>query len=188
MTLAFAGTMLLRAQEKSALRPPKGAKLALIVFQDMQCPKCGQEYPLLLEAARTYGIPLVQYDFPLPYHAWSRDAAVMARYFESKSPKLGNEFRAEVFAHQVDITKDNLRELGDKFAAAHKVELPVIVDPQGKFNAAINADAKLGVRLGINHTPTLYVVGNRRNGPSFVEVTDNSNLYSQIDEMKRQIE
>ena len=183
--LALAGTLVLRAQDRSALRPPKGAKIALVVFQDLECPDCARAHPLIEEAARTYKIPVVQHDFPLPYHQWSLEAAVMARYFDSKSAKLGDQFRTEVFAHQPEITKENLRAFADKFAAAHKVTLPVFVDPEGKFAAAIEADKALGQRIGITHTPTLYVVSNRRGGTPFVEVVDRSKLYQQIDEMKR---
>ena len=46
-----------------ALRPPKGAQMAIVVFEDLQCPQCGRVAPLLAQASRTYKIPLVQHDF-----------------------------------------------------------------------------------------------------------------------------
>ena len=91
-----------------ALRPPKGAQLALVVFEDLQCPQCGRVAPLLVQASKTYKIPLVQHDFPLPMHNWSFDAAVMARYFDTHSKELGNEFRLDVFEHQLEINPQNL--------------------------------------------------------------------------------
>src|ERR1017187_7493806 len=88
------------AQEApETLRPPKGAQTALVVFEDLQCPQCGRIAPLLEQASRTYKIPLVQHDFPLPMHNWSFDAAVIARYFDTHSKELGNTFRATVFEH-----------------------------------------------------------------------------------------
>jgi protein-disulfide isomerase len=185
LLLAIAGTLVLRAQDTSALRPPKGAKVALVVFEDMECPDCARAHPLVEEASQTYKIPVVRYDFPLPQHSWSLDAAVLGRYFDKKSVKIGAEFRDEVFKHQPEITKGNLRAFAEKFAAAHNVVLPVFVDPQGKLAAAVQADKELGQRVGINHTPTLYVVSNSRTGKPFVEVVDRSKLYEQIDEMKR---
>src|ERR1700731_2718094 len=80
-----------------ALRPPKGAQVALVVFEDLQCPQCGRVAPLLTQASKTYKIPLVQHDFPLPMHNWSFDAAVMARYFDTHSKDIGNKFRENVF-------------------------------------------------------------------------------------------
>src|SRR5271156_3287494 len=82
-----------------ALRPPKGAQVAIVVFEDLQCPSCGLKAPLLVQASRTYKIPLVQHDFPLPMHNWSLEAAVLARYFDTNSKELGDAFRADVFAH-----------------------------------------------------------------------------------------
>jgi protein-disulfide isomerase len=186
LLLAIAGTLVSRAQDASVLRPPKGAKIALVIFEDLECPDCARAHPLVEEASRTYKIPIVRYDFPLPQHSWSLDAAILGRYFDSKSAKLGVEFRDEVFKHQPEITKDNLRAFAEKFAAAHKVILPVFVDPQGKLAAAVQADKELGQRVGINHTPTLYVVSNSRTGTPFVEIVDRSKLYQQIDAMKRQ--
>lgn len=184
LILAVAGTIASRAQDMKALRPPKGAKVAIVVFEDYECPDCARAHPLLEEAARTYKIPLVQYDFPLPQHEWSKQAAILARYFDTKSKSIGNEFRDEVFKHQQEITKDNLRAFAEKFASEHKVELPMFVDPQGKLVAEVMADYALGQRVGINHTPTIYVVSNSRQGAPFVEVVDRSQLYQMIDQMK----
>ena len=49
-----------------ALRPPKGATVALVIFEDLECPDCARAAPLLEEASRTYKIPVVRHDFPLP--------------------------------------------------------------------------------------------------------------------------
>ena len=38
------------AQDASLLKPPKGSKVALIVFEDLQCPDCRRANPLLNEA------------------------------------------------------------------------------------------------------------------------------------------
>src|SRR3979409_786252 len=80
-----------------ALRPPKGATVAIVVFEDLQCPDCRRAAPLVEEASRTYKIPVVRHDFPLPFHTWSYDAAVLARYFDTHSKALGNEFRDYIF-------------------------------------------------------------------------------------------
>ncbi len=184
--MAIAGTLILRAQDAAALRPPKGAKVALVVFEDMQCPDCARAHPLVEEAKKTYKIPVVRYDFPLPMHTWSYDAALYGRYFDTKSAKLGDDYRTEVFAHQVEITKENLRAFTEKFAAARKVILPAFIDPQGKLAAKINADKALGQRIGITHTPTLYVATNKTSGTPFVEVVDRSKLYQMIDEALRE--
>ena len=176
----------LHAQDASILKPPKGANVALIVFEDLQCPDCARAAPLLEEAAKTYHIPLVVHDFPLPRHNWAFDAAVFARYFDTQSKKLGSDFRLQVFQHQQSITPENLRAFADKFAAEHKVDLPFVVDPQGKFADEIKAEHDLGLRVGIDHTPTIYVVSNKTQGKPFVEVVDRTQLFQMIDDMKHE--
>jgi len=182
LLLAFAAF----AQEVNpALRPPKGANVAIVVFEDLQCPDCRRAAPLLEEASKTYKIPIVVHDFPLPMHNWSFQAAVIARYFDARSKQMGREFRNYIYEHQPEITPDNLRQFADKFAQEHKVELPFVVDPQGKLAAEIGADKELGQRVGIEHTPTIYVVSNKRQGKPFVEVADRSQLFQLIDAMKQ---
>jgi len=168
-----------------ALRPPKGAQLAIVVFEDLQCPQCGRVAPLLVQASRTYKIPLVQHDFPLPGHNWSFDAAVLARYFDTHSKEVGNAFREIVFAHQLEINPQNLRGFAEKFAAERKIGLPFVVDPEGKLAGLVRADKELGVSLHIAHTPTLWVVSNKRSAKPYVEVTDTNQLYVLIDAMKK---
>jgi protein-disulfide isomerase len=168
------------------LRPPKGAKVAIVVFEDLQCPDCRRASPLLQQAAKTYHIPLIQHDFPLPMHNWSFDAAVLARYFDTHSKALGNEFRDYIFEHQLEITPGNLRTYAEKFAAEHTVNLPFVVDPAGKLAALVLADRELGKSLNLEHTPTIYVVSNKRTGKPFVEVVDRSQLYALIDAMRKE--
>jgi protein-disulfide isomerase len=169
-----------------ALRPPKGAQVALVVFEDLQCPQCGRTAPLLVQASRTYKIPLVQHDFPLPMHNWSFDAAVLARYFDTHSKEIGNAFRDSVFEHQMEINPQNLRGFADKFAADHKIGLPFVVDPAGKLAGLVRADKELGVSLHIEHTPTIWIVSSKHNGKPYVEVTDTAQLYVMIDAMKKE--
>ncbi len=169
-----------------ALRPPKGAQVALVVFEDLQCPQCGRTAPLLVQASRTYKIPLVQHDFPLPMHNWSFDAAVLARYFDTHSKEIGNAFRDSVFEHQLEINPQNLRGFADKFASDHKIGLPFVVDPAGKLAGLVRADKELGVSLHIEHTPTIWIVSNKRSGKPYVEVTDTKELYVMIDAMKKE--
>jgi protein-disulfide isomerase len=168
------------------LRPPKGAQVAIVVFEDLQCPDCRRAAPLVEEASRTYKIPVVRHDFPLPFHSWSYDAAILARYFDTHSKALGNEFRDYIFSNQLEVTPQNLRAYAEKFATGHKVDLPFVVDPVGKLAALVNADKEMGKSINLNHTPTLYVVSNKRNSKPFVEVVDRSQLYALIDAMLKE--
>ncbi len=173
------------AQDTSILKPPKGSKVALVVFEDLQCPDCRRAAPLLQDAVKAYKIPLVRYDFPLPQHNWAFDAHVMARWFDLKSRQTGDEFREYIFANQPQITRENLRGYAERFAAQHKLALPFALDPRGALAAKVKSDYALGQRAGVSHTPTIYVVSQATTGKPFVEVVDRSQLFALIDKMKR---
>lgn len=170
----------------SVLRPPKGSQVAIIVFEDLQCPMCRRTAPLVEQASKTYKIPVVRHDFPLPMHNWSYQGAVIARYFDTYSKSMGNEFRDYIFENQLEIDPQNLRAYAEKFAAAHKVELPFIIDPSGKLAAEVNADRDLGKAIKLDHTPTVYIVSSRNPSRPYVEVKDNNQLYSTIDAMMKE--
>jgi protein-disulfide isomerase len=173
-----------QVHDASALKPPAGSRVAIIEFEDMECPVCGNENPLLRQAVNQYKLPWIRHDFPLPYHAWSLQAAVNARFFDAKSKKLGDDYRDQVFANQPSITTlDVLRQFTEKFANQNKVgPLPFAVDPQGTFNGQVQADKALGQRIGIDHTPTIWIVTSQSRGAPFIEVLDPSKLYQIIDQ------
>jgi len=170
----------------TVLRPPKGAQLAIVVFEDLQCPMCRRTAPLVEQASKTYKIPVIRHDFPLPMHNWSYQAAVMARYFDTHSKALGNEFRDYIFENQLDVTPQTLRGYAEKFATAHKVDFPFMIDPNGKLAAEVNADRDLGKAIKLDHTPTVYIVSSRNPSKPYVEVKDNNQLYSTIDAMMKE--
>ena len=169
----------------SVLRPPKGSQVAIVVFEDLQCPMCRRTAPIVEQASKTYKIPVVRHDFPLPMHNWSYQAAVMARYFDTHSKALGNEFRDYIFENQLEINPQNLRAYAEKFGTSHKVDLPFVLDPNGKLAAEVNADRDLGKAIKLDHTPTVYIVSSRNPSKPYVEVKDNSQLYSTIDAVMR---
>ena len=167
--------------DTAALQPPAGSKLAIVEFMDLECPVCAQMDPVVEKAASDHHVAWVHHDFPLPYHNWSFAAAVNARYFDSKSPVLGNQYRAAVFANQTSI--DNvpvLTQFTQKFASDHHVDLPFLMDPGGKFDAAVKADRSLAQRMGINRTPSIWVVAQTPNGPTYAELLEKNGLDSLI--------
>jgi hypothetical protein len=128
---------------------------------------------------------LIRHDFLIPYHAWSPIAAVNARWFDSKSKALGEEYRNQVFANQQSFfnNPELLRQFTEKFAQSRHIDLPFSLDPQGKFAAEVKADNDLGIRMGINATPTVFIVTSGSKGAPFVQVErPDQNLYQAIDQ------
>jgi len=169
--------------DASALHPPAGARVAIVEFDDLQCPACAAANPTLKAAAVKYHIPWIRHDFLIPYHNWSRIAAIDARWFDQKNKGLGDEYRDEVFASQNSIyNPDSLNQFTQKFAQSHGVSLPFAIDPQGKLAGDVNADGALAQRTGIKSTPTIFIVTAGGKGAPFTQVLNPAqDLYSTID-------
>lgn len=173
------------AADASSLKPPPGADVAVVVFEDLQCPDCARAYPVVWQTATAHKIPVVLHDFPLPRHNWSFEAAVYARYFDTKAQKLGDDFRGYIYQNQPSITPQNLHDYIQKFADEHKTPLPFAVDPEGKLKAEVQADFNLGQRIGLEHTPTIFVIGRGSTATPFVEVVDRDQLSQIIEDMQK---
>jgi protein-disulfide isomerase len=167
----------------SSFKPPTGARVAIIVFEDLECPTCAIAYPQLWEASNKYNVPLVLHDYPIANHPWSFDAAVYARYFDTKSQKLGDDFRGYIYRNQAQIDKQNLRQHVDKFASDNKAPLPFVLDADGQLKAKVIADRELGNQIGLKGTPLIFVVGNGGASTPAVEVEDRGKLGQIIEDM-----
>jgi protein-disulfide isomerase len=166
-------------KDTSAFKPPSGAKVAIIEFEDLECPLCAQVSPMVREAMSHYRIPRVHHDFIIPGHMWSRTAAIYARYLEDKvSLQVAEDFRRDVFASQRLIAgPDDLQKFTRRWFQAHGQQMPFVIDPSGHCAAEVEADCVLGRRTGVAHTPTLVVATAHR----WIEVTEANQLYAAID-------
>ena len=172
------------AADGSQLKPPVGSKVAVVVFEDLECPSCAKAYPQIWQTANASHVPVVLHDFPLSKHPWSFQAAIYARFMDTKSQKLGNDFRGYIYQNQPQITPGNLNQYVQKFADDNKVPVPFSVDPQGKLKEKIQADYTLGLKCELTGTPTIFVIGQGA-APSFIEVKNADELPSAIADMQK---
>lgn len=173
----------MQVMDSSALKPPAGARVAIVLFSNLQCPACATAYPVLRKAAATYHIPLIDHDVLIPSHNWSQQAALNAHWFDLKTPSLGAEYRDAVFANQASIYSPLvLRQFTDRFARSHNLQFPFAVDPQGKLQAAVDADNNLSNRTGIHQTPTIFIVTSGGRAARYTQVLELSKLYQMIDQ------
>lgn len=168
--------------DTSMLKPPPGVKLAIIEWEDLECPACAHAFPFVHAAIDQYHIPLIEKDFLIPGHIWSHQAAIYARYMKDKiSPELAVDYRRQVFANQYRIaTQDDLINFTKQFMSQHGKQLPFVVDPTGQLEREVEADVDLGKKLGLQYTPTIVVVTPHR----WIEVKDVSQLDKAIDTAK----
>jgi protein-disulfide isomerase len=154
-------------------------KVAIVEWEDLECPACARAFPIVHAAIDKYKIPLVRYDFQINGHIWSHEASLFARYLQDKvSPELATDYRRQVFASQFRIaSKDDLDRFTQQFFQSHGKQLPFVLDPQGQLEKEVDADKELGLKLGLSETPTLVVVTPR----GWIQVKDVMQLYEAID-------
>jgi protein-disulfide isomerase len=174
-----------RLQDTSSLKPPPGAKVAIIEYEDLECPHCAYAFPFVHAAARHYQIPIVECDFQISYHHWSHDAALCAHYLKAKvSPVMSEEYRREVFASQDRIaSRDDLRNFTEIFFKQHGLQMPFVLDPTGQFSDEINASTAQANRIGLRETPSIFVVTNGH----WIQVKNPNDLYEAIDQAEAEV-
>jgi len=167
-------------RDTSMLKPPPGVKVAVIEWEDLECPACRNAFPIVHSAIAHYDIPLVRYDFQIPGHIWSHEASIYARYIQDKiSPDMATDYRRQVFASQFRIaSKDDLNQFTQQFMTSHGKQMPFVVDPTKQLEREVNADDALGQKLGLQETPTIVVVTPK----GWIQVRDVMDLYQAIDQ------
>ena len=156
------------------MKPPAGAAVAIFEFEDMECPGCAAEYPVVRATAARWHVPLLRKDFTLLSHTWSLDAAVYARLLQDgPQPSLAEAYRKDVFGMQTHIaSRDDLKQWTAKWFRNHGRPLPMAADMGGKARAEVLEDRAFGDRIGVHETPTFFVV----TAKSAVEVEEAKDL------------
>jgi len=167
-------------KDTSMLKLPEGQRAAIFEFEDLECPACSHAAPIVQAALKRYGIPFIRHDFPLGQHLWSRDAAITARYLQDKvSPDLAEQYRLAVFAAQTSInSKEDLQNFTQSWFKKQGKPMPFALGPDSLFGLEVQADYRLGERMGVQHTPTIIVIAPH----GWVQVVDVAQLYSVIDQ------
>jgi protein-disulfide isomerase len=173
-------------KDTTSLKPPAGAKVAIIEYEDLECPFCAHAFPFVHAAAKHYQIHLVECDFQINYHHWSHDAAICAHYLKAKvSPAVAEEYRRELFASQDRIaSRDDVRTFNEHFLAQRKLQMPFVMDPTGQFSREIDASTAQGNRIGLRETPSIFVVTNNH----WIQVRDPDHLDEAIDQAEAEVE
>ncbi len=141
----------------------KEAPITMEVFTDYQCPACRGFYEMTLRpvidnyvaAGKVY---LVQHDFPLPMHAYSREAARWA----NAAAEIG---RFEVVEQALYAKQDQWGTTGKiepvvagVLSPAEMRKVREILQARGRqIDAAINRDVNLALQRRVNQTPTIFV-------------------------------
>ena len=160
-----------------------GADVVLVEFSDFECPYCKEEAVMLrsnLPTAYKQGVRLYFKTFPIEsLHPWAKPAAIAGKcVFRQQAPAFW-EYHDWIFAHQAEITADNLKSKVLDWAKGQKdidaLQLTQCIDTKAT-EAEVEKDLAEGRELQVDRTPTLFINGRRIN-----QTIDWPNLRSIID-------
>ncbi|HLK47587.1 MAG TPA: thioredoxin domain-containing protein [Bryobacteraceae bacterium] len=145
------------------VRGPATAPVTLVEFSDFQCPFCIAATPQLESVLKAYPsqVKLIFKEFPLDTHAQAPLAAAAALsaqkqgkfwpMYDGLFAQKGNLSRRGVLALAMGIGLDMKQFQADLDSAAIK--------------KAVERDMDDGEHIGVDSTPTLFMNGQRYNGP-----------------------
>ncbi|HLK64614.1 MAG TPA: thioredoxin domain-containing protein [Bryobacteraceae bacterium] len=159
-----------------------GAPVVLVEFSDFQCPYCKEEATMLrqnLLSAYPKQVRLYFKTFPLDMHPWAKPAAVASLCVNRQKSDLFWEYHDWVFAHQGEITPENLKDKVLEWAKGQKaldaLQLTSCMDSSATIGE-VEKNIAEGRALEINGTPTLFI-----NGRRIPQTIDWTNLRTIID-------
>jgi protein-disulfide isomerase len=163
----------LRESAKGPSRGPADAPVTLVEFSDLQCPHCKEAQPKLDKfMATAKNVRLIYQNYPLPMHDWAAKAAAYGDCVARSSNDAFWKFEEGTFDAQSDITAANADEKLTAIATAAGVKGEDIAVCAAKPETAAHVDASvgLGMELGVNSTPTIFING--REVTSFMSLPD----------------
>jgi protein-disulfide isomerase len=147
-----------------------GAPVVIAEFSDFECPYCREEAKTLRDnILKTYPkeVRVYFYDYPLEsLHPWAKAGSMAGRCIFKQSVSGFWDFHDWIFDHQADITPANLKDKVTEFAKSKQLDAEAFgACFDSKETAKDVAETQeMGLALGINQTPTLFVNGRRLAG------------------------
>ncbi|HLH17734.1 MAG TPA: DsbA family protein [Bryobacteraceae bacterium] len=151
---------------------PRNAPATIVVFSDFQCPYCSRLAQTLrnVSSAEPSSIRVVYHYFPLSIHRWAREAAESAACAKRQSNEAFWRVHDFLFAHQAELSHENLRK------QLFEGDAPISPESQDRVKACIQnhtaageieQNMALGEEIGVHATPTLFLNGEliKNSGP-----------------------
>ena len=151
----------------SPVRGPREARVTLVEFSDFQCPFCVAATPQLDSVLKAYPsqVKLIFKEFPLDSHSQAAmaAAAALAAHKQGKFWPLHDA----MFALKGNLSRKGILTLAGGLGLDMK-RFQADLD-SAETKAAVARDLAEGEHAGVDATPTLFVDGQRYNGPITVE-------------------
>lgn len=151
------------------------SKLRVIIYQDLECPDCARWHQVFQsQIIPQFGkqVAFEFRDFPLPQHLWSFNAAVLARFFDTRGLNIGMAWRNYCFTHQDALTPDNLMDTAANWARAYGITRAQLENAfsNPELFALVQADMHRGNQDNVQHTPTVLFAGTEATTPQQLEL------------------
>jgi protein-disulfide isomerase len=142
---------------------PSSAPITLVEFSDFQCPYCAAAVGQIKEVLKLYPsqVKLIFKQFPLETHPQA-DLAAAAAVAAQKQGKFW-EMHDAMFAHPGDLSRRAILAMAQQNGLEMK-RFEEDIDSTAVREAVVR-DVQDGNRAGVEGTPTLFVNGQRYNGP-----------------------
>lgn len=147
-----------------AMRGSKDAPVTIVEFTDLQCPHCKTAQPFVEKLiAEAPNAKLIYQPFPLPFHAWAKKAAAYAECVHQQNADAMWKFTDSVYEAQSEISEANATEKlnGLVRAVGSDADSAQACAAKPETEAKVQKSIDLGLSVGVNSTPTLFIEGRR---------------------------
>jgi len=142
---------------------PANAKIVLVEFSDFQCPYCVLAVPQIQAVMKAFPTQtkLIFKQFPLEIHS----RAFMAASAALAAQKQGKfwPMHDAMFAHHDELSRETVAKLAQGLGL-DVARFQKDMDSE-EIKKAIEKDVDDGDRAGVQGTPTIFINGQRYNGP-----------------------
>jgi protein-disulfide isomerase len=142
---------------------PQSAPITIVEFSDFQCPYCAAAVPQINAVLKAYPtqVKLIFKQYPLEMHSQA-DLAAAAAIAAQKQGKFWAMHDA-LFAHHDDLSRDTILGLAQQSGLEMK-RFQEDLDSTAVRETVVR-DIQDGDHAGVEGTPTLFINGQRYNGP-----------------------
>jgi len=157
--------------DSSHITGPRGAKISVLEFGDVECPFCATFEKEIAAVIQKYpgDVRLAFVHFPLKNHRFARPAARAAECAGEQQPFL--QLIDHMYAEQDSLGLKAWTVLAAESGVRDTIAFAQCV-AEAKYDERIESGVRLGRRLGVRGTPTVYVNGWRVARPPTIEEFD----------------
>ncbi|MDD9939231.1 MAG: thioredoxin domain-containing protein, partial [Myxococcales bacterium] len=146
---------------------PKDAAVTVVEFSDFQCPFCSRAADTVTALKKKYGdrVRFVFRQFPLSFHKQAHLAAQASLAAEAQGKFW--PFHDRLFEDQSALQRPDLEATAKALGLDMQAFKKALDD--GAHADQVDADFKLGERVGVEGTPTIFLNGERVENPLDVD-------------------